>query len=441
MKYFKFTLSLFTLLLLFNCTSSPDIDNEIPELNLPPSIGVISTVEITEVTMSSAMSGGVISSDGGSPITAKGIVWGTNPNPTIALTTKTSEGSGTDGFTSQLAELQSNKTYYVRAYATNINGTAYGNQVSFKTLIDPNDLPVVTTAPATVITTSTVKTGGTVTNSGVSPVTTKGIVWSLAPEPTLDVNAGFTSNGFGLGNFVSEIANLSPNTTYYVRAYATNSYGTAYGSDEAFTTEALLYSPGNGVTDIDGTTYSSVILNGKEWATKNLNVSKYRNGDVIPQVQDATQWANLTTGAWCYYSYQTSNGTVYGKLYNWYAVNDTRGLAPAGWHVSTNADWSSLIEFLGGAEVAGGLMKEIGTTHWQNPNAGAVNTSGFTALPGGNCLANGSFGSIGTIGYWWSADSYNPTSAWCAGLYHNTKSITRTPTDKKQGFSIRIVKN
>ena len=102
MKYFKFTLSLFTLLLLFNCTSSPDIDNEIPELNLPPSIGVISTVEITEVTMSSAMSGGVISSDGGSPITAKGIVWGTNPNPTIALTTKTSEGSGTDGFTATL---------------------------------------------------------------------------------------------------------------------------------------------------------------------------------------------------------------------------------------------------------------------------------------------------------------------------------------------------
>ncbi len=441
MKYFKLTLLLLTTISLFNCTSSPDIDYSTPEIILPPTVGVLTTLDVTEITLTSATSGGVISSDGGSPITAKGIIWSTLPNPTVALTTKTTEGGGTESFSSQMIGLESNKTYYVRAYARNINGTAYGNQVVFQTPVNPADLPTVTTNEASDITTNFVKTGGIVTGSGISNVTVRGVVWSMSPEPTLQVNGGFTSNGFGVGPFVSEITNLTPNTTYYVRAYATSSYGTGYGNEITFTTSPLLYTVGSGVTDINGNNYGSVVLNGKEWTTKNLSVTKYRNGDNIPQVQNATQWANLTTGAWCYYSYQTSNGTVYGKLYNWYAVNDPRGLAPAGWHVSTNADWISLTDFLGGSQAAGGLLKETGTSHWQSPNTGAVNSSGITALPGGHCLANGSFSSLGSIGYWWVADNYNTTNAWCTGLYYNNKTITRAPIDKKQGFSVRLVKD
>lgn len=444
MKYFKLTLLLLTVFTLTNCTSDPDNVGTNPGI---PGNGItiasLITEDVSNVTFTTAVSGGVITSDGGSPILDKGIVWSLNQNPTTILGTKTNEGAGSDSFTSTMTNLESNKTYYVRAYARNGKGIAYGNQISFETPLDENLLPRVVTAAAENITTNSVKTGGNVTANGISPVTSRGVVWTLDSNvlPTILVNLGMTTNGTGIGNYVDNLSNLTPNTTYYLRAYATSSYGTGYGEVVSFTTSPLLYTVGTGVTDISGNTYGSVILNNQEWATKNLSVTKYRNGDVIPQVQNATQWAALTTGAWCYYSYQTANGTVYGKLYNWYAVNDPRGLAPTGWHIPTNAEWISLIDFLGGSQEAGGLLKEAGTSHWQSPNTNAINSSGITALPGGYCLANGTFSDITTKGYWWTSDNYNSTSAWCSGLYHNTKTITRAPIDKKQGFSVRIVKN
>ncbi|MGV9003052.1 fibrobacter succinogenes major paralogous domain-containing protein [Flavobacterium sp.] len=446
MKYFKLTFLLLTVLSLANCSSEPDSYSN-QQGNTPggPTYSSLATVEVTNITFTTATSGGIITSDGGSAIIAKGIVWSLNQNPTTILGTKTNEGEGSDVFASNMTNLESNKTYFVRAYARNGKGVSYGQQVEFQTPVDPNSLPRVTTAEATNVTTNSVKIGGNVTGSGISPVTARGVVWSLSPNaanpPTTTVNLGITTNGVGLGSYVDLLSNLIPNTTYYTRAYATSNYGTGYGELVTFTTSALLYTVGTGVTDINGTTYNSVKINNQEWTTKNLNVTKYRNGDVIAQVQNATQWAGLTTGAWCYYSYQTANGTTYGKLYNWYAVNDPRGLAPTGWHVPTNLELISLIDFLGGATEAGGLLKEDGVSHWESPNTGAVNSSGLKALPAGYCLSNGTFSNLGTKGYWWSADSYNPSSAWCTGLYHDTKTITRAPIDKKQGFSVRIVKN
>ncbi|WNM19382.1 fibrobacter succinogenes major paralogous domain-containing protein [Flavobacterium capsici] len=444
MKYFKLTLLLLTVFTLTNCTSDPDnvgSDPQIPGTGI--TIASIATTDVSDITFTTAISGGIITSDGGSPILDKGIVWSLNENPTTVLGTKTNEGTGIEAFSSNMVNLESNKTYYVRAYARNGKGIAYGNQIEFQTPLDENLLPRVATTIATEVTTNSAKTGGNVTANGFAPVTARGVVWTLDPDvpPTTDINLGITTNGSGIGPYVDILSNLTPNTTYHLRAYAKSSYGTGYGEIVTFTTSPLLYTVGIGVTDINGTAYNSVILNGQEWTTKNLSVTKYRNGDVIPQVQDATQWAALTTGAWCYYSYQTSNGTVYGKLYNWYAVNDPRGLAPTGWHIPTNSEWISLIDFLGGSQEAGGLLKEAGTSHWQSPNTNATNSSGITALPGGYCMANGSFSSLGTIGYWWVADSYNSTNAWCAGLYHNTKTISRAPIDKKQGFSVRVVKN
>ena len=444
MKYFKLSLLFITLFTLTNCTSEPDNVGNPPGNTTPAiTVGTISTNAVTDITFTTAASGGVIISNGGSPIINKGIVWSLVQNPTTTLITKTNDGSGSESFTSSMTNLESNKTYYVRAYAQNSKGTSYGNQVTFQTLINPNSLPRVTTTEVTNVTTNTVNAGGTVTNSGIANVTSRGLVWTLSADvpPTLLVNLGITSTGFGLGSFVNDLTNLTPNTTYYIRAYATSSYGTGYGEVKTFTTSPLLYTIGNGVTDISGTTYGSIKLNNQEWATKNLSVTKYRNGDVIPQVQNATQWAALTTGAWCYYSNVTANGTVYGKLYNWYAVNDPRGLAPTGWHIPTNAEMISLTDFLGGSLEAGGLIKETGVSHWLSPNTNAINSSGITALPGGYCMANGSFSSLGTIGYWWTSENYNPSSAWCYGLYHNTKTITRAPIDKKQGFSVRIIKN
>jgi len=197
---------------------------------------------------------------------------------------------------------------------------------------------------------------------------------------------------------------------------------------------------GNTVTDIDGNVYNTVTIGLQVWMQSNLNVSKYRNGDPIPQVQDPTQWNNLTTGAWCYYENNTANGITYGKLYNWYAVNDPRGLAPAGYHVPSDAEWTTLTTSLGGTSVAGGKMKA--TTGWQAPNTDATNSSGFTGLPGGAFrFGYGPFGFIGTVGYWWSSSDAATTSTWTRSVYNYGGDLSRLSFSKTCGFSVRCLRD
>ncbi|MGV9003096.1 FISUMP domain-containing protein [Flavobacterium sp.] len=175
------------------------------------------------------------------------------------------------------------------------------------------------------------------------------------------------------------------------------------------------------VTDIDGNVYQTVVIGTQTWTQTNLNVSKYRNGDTIPQVTNQSTWANLTTGAWCYYQNNTANGATYGKLYNWYAVNDPRGLAPAGYHIPSDAERITLTTFLGGESIAGGKMKS--TTGWNSPNTAATNSSGFTGLPGGCRNDYGSFYFIGETGYWWSSSEDDATNAWNWGMSCNTGGV------------------
>lgn len=201
-------------------------------------------------------------------------------------------------------------------------------------------------------------------------------------------------------------------------------------------------SPCGNITDIDGNLYPSVTIGTQCWMQANLNVSKYRNGDPIPQVQDPTAWAALTTGAWCYYENNTANGTVYGKLYNWYAVNDPRGLAPVGYHVPSDGEWTTLTTFLGGQSVAGGKMKS--TTLWDSPNTGATNSSGFTGLPGGWRFYFGVFLEIGGVGLWWSSTEYSTTKAWGCIVVNNDSYAGRSAdgaNDKKAGFSVRCLRD
>lgn len=186
---------------------------------------------------------------------------------------------------------------------------------------------------------------------------------------------------------------------------------------------------------------SEVQIGTQKWMTKNLNTSRYRNGDLIPQVTDPTQWGNLTTGAWCYYDNDQSNGQIYGKLYNWYAVNDPRGLAPSGWHVPTDAEWTTLTTSLGGDNVAGGKMKESGTTHWNGPNTNATNTSGFTGLPGGFRNHGGTFYSIGHSGSCWNSTESVTPDAWCRFLYYNSGTVGRAANVKDIGFSVRCLRD
>ena len=171
------------------------------------------------------------------------------------------------------------------------------------------------------------------------------------------------------------------------------------------------------------------------WTTKNLDVTTYRNGDAIPQVQDTT-WANLTTGAWCYYENKTAKGTTYGKLYNWFAVNDTRGLAPIGYHIPTDAEWIILTDNLG--EEAGTKMKS--TSGWYN-NGNGTNTSGFAGLPGGYRNTNGNFDFIGVDCSWWSSSEYDSNNAWYRDLYSNTGNVNRDYSYKRNGFSVRCLRD
>jgi uncharacterized protein (TIGR02145 family) len=197
------------------------------------------------------------------------------------------------------------------------------------------------------------------------------------------------------------------------------------------------------VTDIDGNTYPTVKICDQTWMAKNLDVARYRNGDIIPQVTDPTQWANLTTGAWCWYNNDSATfGSVYGRLYNWYAVNDQRGLAPAGWHVPSDLEWTTLSNCLGGANIAGGKMKEVGTTHWWSPNSGATNSSGFSSLPGGNRdYPSGAFGNIGNNQNLWCSTEIDIFSARVRTIDSYNEALHQSTNTKPIGYSVRCVKD
>ena len=213
--------------------------------------------------------------------------------------------------------------------------------------------------------------------------------------------------------------------------------------------------------DLDSITFKRPVVNlpnvticTQTWATKNLDVTTYSDGTPIPQVTDPTAWANLTTGAWCYYNNDAGNNAIYGKLYNWYAaagIYDAaslanpalrKNLAPTGWHVPTDAEWTTLTDCLGGLSVAGGKMKETGTAHWLSPNTDATNSSGFTGLPGGYRYYNGTFGAIGGSGFWWSSSELITTYAWNRYLlYYNGYAFNSTNFNERSGFSVRCLKD
>jgi uncharacterized protein (TIGR02145 family) len=224
--------------------------------------------------------------------------------------------------------------------------------------------------------------------------------------------------------------------------------------------------PGPNVTDLDGNVYASVTNCGLTFTKQNLNVSKYSDGTPIPQVTDPTQWANLTTGAWCYYNNDQANGAIYGKLYNWYAVAGIydaasaanpalrKKLAPTGWHVPTDSEWSNLINCLdpnadGGnnfSNIAGGKIKATGTIQagtglWQEPNTGATNESGFSGLPAGYRDYFGTFFYIGYGGVWWSSSELNTSHAWGRYLYYDESDADRDEGSKESGFSVRCMRD
>ena len=217
--------------------------------------------------------------------------------------------------------------------------------------------------------------------------------------------------------------------------YSLYSYGKEPVESESGTTGT--------VTDINGNVYHTVIIGTQTWMVENLKTTKYRNGDPIPNVTDATQWSNLTTGAFSDYNNTPSNSNTYGHLYNWYAVSDSQNIAPTGWHVPTDVEWITLTRFLGGKFVAGYKLKESRTTHWRPGNYG-INKSGFTALPGGQRTGVGTFKGIGKYGgeygFWWSVD-YAARARPRELTYDHGKIIRYRISWKENGFSVRCVKD
>lgn len=308
---------------------------------------------------------------------------------------------------------------------------------------DENEISITTTE-VTSITSSSASSGGNITNNVGVEIIERGVCWSTNPNPTINLSTK-TSDGSGLGTFISNITGLNANTIYYVRAFVINSIGTSYGNEVSFTTQnsTALNVPEPNITDFDGNVYQTVKNCNQTWMKSNLKVSHYRNGDVIPQVTNPATWANLTTGAWCYYNNVSANGIVYGKLYNWYAVNDPRGLAPQGWHIPTVNDWGAFKSCLGGAGtfgVAGASMQETGTAHWPSPNTIATNLSGFTALPGGQRTQN-IFSEIGQNGYWWSSTQINLANSFVRVLKSNDGNTWDGNQSKSDGLSVRCIKD
>lgn len=393
-------------------------------------VPVLTTSVVSEITTITATSGGNVTSDGGATVTARGVCWGTSANP-VVTGNHTTDGTGTGIFTSSITGLTASTTYHYRAYATNSVGTSYGSDLTFTTLVA--GLPTLTTTATSSITNISAVSGGNISSQGGSTITVRGVCWSTGTTPTITDSK--TTDGTGIGNFTSAITGLNSNTAYNVRAYATNSTGTGYGSVKQFTT-----SQGAGtVTDADGNVYHTVTIGTQVWMVENLKVTKYKDSTAIPLVTDGTAWISLTTPGYCWYNNNYATyGSVYGALYNWYTVN-TGNLCPAGWHVPTDAEWTTLTTFLSNN---GGKLKEAGTAHWPIPNTGATNESGFTALPGGWLGFSGSFSDIQYTGYWWSATQNNSLSAWERELYYGNTTVGRNGSNSKfVGLSVRCIKD
>ena len=400
-----------------------------------------------------------VTSLGGNNISNHGHCWGIAPNPTIT-DSKSIKGilSQAGSFSSDLNDLTPNTTYYIRAYLTYQGGTIYGSQMTLST--KQTGKPTVTTKEITDITSYTATSGGEVTQDSGLTVTQRGIVWSTSQNPTTTTNLGKTTDGSGTGSYISELTGLVLNTTYYIRAYATNEKGTSYGEQKQFTTISAF-------TDArDGKIYKKVTIGSQTWMAENLAY--------LPSVSPSSAGSATTP----YYYVHAYNGTsissakatayynTFGVLYNWPAAmagaassssnpSGVRGVCPSGWHLPSDAEWTELTNYLiDNGHGYGGSGNDIGksmasTSGWtSSSSAGDVgndqatnNSSGFTALPGGGRYGDGSFNNLGISGYWWSSSGSSSSNAWYRDLNYYNATVNRYDYYRESGFSVRCLKD
>lgn len=301
------------------------------------------------------------------------------------------------------------------------------------------------------VTAISAESGGKIIEEGKHEALSRGICWSKIQNPTLSDSVSMDTEG--LSSFSHTILHLNAKQTYYVRAFVITSQDTLYGNQVEFTTpDYILFNPEleyGTVTDIEGNVYKTITIGTQTWMAENLKVTRFRNGEVVANETDLNKWGHfqMTTSAYCWYNNDISNKQVYGALYNWYAASDPRNLAPEGWHVSSEEDWQTLAQYLGGGispfyYADGNRLKETSTAHWRQVdfNRLASNNTGFTALPGGK-VASPPFGFM-DLGYGW-AYFWTSTGTWDGSTccYVGTSISLDALEPNCRGFSVRCVKD
>ncbi|MBS1500589.1 MAG: fibrobacter succinogenes major paralogous domain-containing protein [Bacteroidetes bacterium] len=404
----------------------------------------LTTTAATGITGSAAVTGGSITNTGNSTISQSGIVYATHATPTLTDSLRNNT-SGGNTFTINLTALNANTVYYARAFAINATGTAYGNQVTFTTSAG---LATVTTTPLGAISTSaaTAPSGGTIVNTGGAAITASGVCWSTKPHPTVADNE--TNDQVTNNSFTSTLSLLAANTTYYYRAYATNSFGTAYGNELTFNSGST-----ETVQDVDGNVYHTVTINGQTWMAENLRVTHYQNGNPIYNAfgDNAFDWYNTPNNpCLAFVNGDTTKATrlTYGLVYNEWAVVDSRNIAPAGWHVATVRDWENL-EVYEGVTAADtvGFPTAIITDGAVGPKLQVGGSSGLNLQLAGRYRTSPSF-NFGLQGYFWTSGyanyAGNPQLRYLISVFSSSSSHYQA-IDNYYAFgeaaSVRCVKN